>query len=187
MSRLKGGSPEIEEPPIRISPADGCSNPAIMRRVVVFPDPEAPSSVRNSPAAISNERSSTATNSPKRLVRRSSSRIGVRSFPGFDLVPDFLVLLAPGAPLPEVDLASVVADIALTGGLVGRHILLGCRVGDDVGGDVIQQLLGKRLSGVLQPGVPGIQVLGTLGQYPVIGPGGGPFFGDRLPGWELGL
>src|SRR6476620_9723725 len=153
MSRLKGGSPEIEEPPIRISPVDGCSNPAIIRRVVVFPDPEAPSSVRNSPAAISRERSSTAKKSPKRLVRRSSSRIGVRSFPGFDLVPDLLVFLSPGTPLPEVDLGPVVGDVALAGGLLRRHVLLGLRVGHDVGGDVIKQLLGKRLRGVLQPGI----------------------------------
>ena len=48
-SRLKGGSGVIGTPSIRISPEVGCSNPAIMRRVVVLPEPLAPRKVRNSP------------------------------------------------------------------------------------------------------------------------------------------
>ena len=55
MSRLKGGSGVIGVPSIRISPDVGRSKPAIMRSVVVFPEPEAPSKVRNSPAAMSSE------------------------------------------------------------------------------------------------------------------------------------
>ena len=39
MSRLKGGSGVIGTPSIRISPEVGRSNPAIIRSVVVFPEP----------------------------------------------------------------------------------------------------------------------------------------------------
>jgi len=42
MSRLKGGSAAIGCPAIRMSPDVGGSKPAIMRSVVVLPEPEAP-------------------------------------------------------------------------------------------------------------------------------------------------
>ena len=42
-----------------------------MRRVVVFPHPEGPSSEKNSPRLIDSVRSSTATVEPKRLVTPS--------------------------------------------------------------------------------------------------------------------
>ena len=51
-------------PEMRMSPASGCSNPAIMRSVVVLPQPDGPSSEMNSPGSIVSERSSTATWSP---------------------------------------------------------------------------------------------------------------------------
>src|SRR3954468_9807602 len=133
MSRLNGGSPTIGEPTIRISPEVGRSNPAIMRSVVVLPDPEAPRRVRNSPGAISSETSSTAAKAPNRLVsRRSSRKVAtllsarwLRSLPCLHLVPDLLVLLSPRAPLPEVHLAAVVRNVALTAGLLGAHVTLG--------------------------------------------------------------
>src|SRR5690349_2553726 len=79
MSRLNGGSAAMGEPAMRISPEVGGSKPAIIRSVVVLPEPEAPSRVRNSPAAMSSVRSSTAAKSPNRLVSRRSSMIGSRS------------------------------------------------------------------------------------------------------------
>src|SRR5437868_15544893 len=102
MSRLKGGSAPIGVPAIRISPAVGGSKPAIIRSVVVFPEPEAPSSVRNSPAAISRESSSTARKSPNRFEMRRSSRIGIRLLRGLHLDPDVLVLFLPRAQLTEI-------------------------------------------------------------------------------------
>src|SRR4051812_12502387 len=48
-----------------ISPASGCSNPAIRRRHVVFPEPEGPSIEKNSPARMSRSRPSTALTEPK--------------------------------------------------------------------------------------------------------------------------
>src|ERR1700758_299104 len=51
-----------------IRPLVGCSKPAIMRSVVVLPQPEGPSSVKNSPGGISISIASTATTSSKRFV-----------------------------------------------------------------------------------------------------------------------
>ena len=47
-----------------MSPPSGCSKPAIMRSVVVFPHPDGPSSEMNSPGSIVSERPSTAVASP---------------------------------------------------------------------------------------------------------------------------
>ncbi len=49
-------------------PASGCSKPAIIRSVVVLPQPDGPSIEKNSPPRMVNETSLTATTSPKRLV-----------------------------------------------------------------------------------------------------------------------
>src|ERR1700719_1766909 len=53
-------------------PAVGCSKPAISRKVVVFPQPDGPSSEKNSPLATVRSMVSTAT-SAKRLVSPTSS------------------------------------------------------------------------------------------------------------------
>ena len=55
-------------PSSRILPAVGGSKPAIMRSVVVFPQPLGPSREKNSPGWISSEMSSTAVTSSNRLV-----------------------------------------------------------------------------------------------------------------------
>src|SRR4051794_4598754 len=54
-------------PPSDTRPASGRSNPAIRRSVVVFPEPDGPSMVKNSPWAISRSTSSTAATSPNCL------------------------------------------------------------------------------------------------------------------------
>ena len=51
-------------PPIKIWPALAISSPAIMRRVVVLPQPEGPSRVTSLPGSIVNDTSSTAVTSP---------------------------------------------------------------------------------------------------------------------------
>ena len=70
MLRFSGGSEEPGEemtsPSIVIVPLVGWSSPAIMRSVVVLPQPEGPRSETNSPAAIARLRSSTAATLPKR-------------------------------------------------------------------------------------------------------------------------
>src|SRR6185436_20739238 len=50
--------------PMRISPDDAVSSPAIQRSVVVLPQPEGPRSETNSPSATENDTSSTASTSP---------------------------------------------------------------------------------------------------------------------------
>src|SRR5882762_10186840 len=56
-------------PPITISPESASSRPATARRMVLFPHPEGPRRTRNSPSAIRNETSLTASTLPKRLTR----------------------------------------------------------------------------------------------------------------------
>src|SRR6476620_5367029 len=56
----------------RIWPSVGRSKPAIMRRVVVLPQPEGPRSEKNSPGGISRLIPATAVNSPKRFTRSTS-------------------------------------------------------------------------------------------------------------------
>ncbi len=59
----------MSAPLIRRVPSVGSSNPPIMRSSVVLPQPEGPSSEKNSPRRMSRETASTAATSPKRLVR----------------------------------------------------------------------------------------------------------------------
>ena len=63
-SRSEGGSSVTSSPPIRIVPPVGTSRPAIMRSVVVLPQPEGPSSVTRCPASIVKDTASTAATSP---------------------------------------------------------------------------------------------------------------------------
>src|SRR5262245_46161965 len=58
-------------------PAEGCSNPAISRRQVVFPDPDGPSSEKNSPSAILTLTLSTAFTVPKARLTPSKTTAGV--------------------------------------------------------------------------------------------------------------
>ena len=59
--RLLGGTPAMSSPSIRISPSLGVSSPASMRSSVVLPQPDGPSSAKNSPSRMSSETLSTAT------------------------------------------------------------------------------------------------------------------------------
>ena len=58
----------MSAPSIAIDPSVGASKPPIMRSSVVLPQPEGPSSEKNSPRRMSSETRSTAAVSPKRLV-----------------------------------------------------------------------------------------------------------------------
>src|SRR3989442_9958535 len=69
-------------------PSSGRSKPAISRSVVVLPEPDGPSRVKNSPAGISRSTRSTATTSPYVLrmpaSRTSISAAGMESAAGSD-------------------------------------------------------------------------------------------------------
>src|SRR5512134_1058961 len=60
-------------PPIRMRPLVAGSSPATIRKVVVLPQPEGPSSVTSSPGSTLNDTSSTATTSLKRFDTRSKT------------------------------------------------------------------------------------------------------------------
>ncbi len=64
MSRLCGGIRMISCPATWMLPASGRVNPARIISSVVLPEPEGPSSVMNSPAAMSMSMPSSATKSP---------------------------------------------------------------------------------------------------------------------------
>ena len=55
------GTDDTSRPSMVIVPPDGSIRRLIIRSVVVFPDPELPTSATISPSAIESERSSTAT------------------------------------------------------------------------------------------------------------------------------
>src|SRR5690606_36086148 len=80
--RWNAGTPRIDLPRSRTSPASGCSNPAIMRRVVVLPHPDGPRRAKNSPSATSRLTPSTARTrwstrrSPNSLTRSRSLTAG---------------------------------------------------------------------------------------------------------------
>jgi len=60
----EAGREVTSSPLIRIVPDDGSSRPASMRRIVVLPQPDGPSSVTSVPAPMSNETLSTAVTWP---------------------------------------------------------------------------------------------------------------------------
>src|SRR5262249_43657079 len=76
--RRSGFSAFMRRPAITTSPALAHSSPAIIRKVVVLPQPEGPSRHTTSPAATSRSTSRTATKLPKRFVswRRAMVDIG---------------------------------------------------------------------------------------------------------------
>src|SRR5687768_18465154 len=72
MSRSRGAFRLTTSPPMRSSPAEMSSRPAIMFSAVDLPQPEGPTRIMNSPSAMSRFRSLTASKpSGSRLTRRS--------------------------------------------------------------------------------------------------------------------
>ena len=69
-------------PSIAISPLVSSSSPATMRSAVVFPQPEGPTRIRNSPSFTVNVRRSTASvEYPNCLVTSSNETAAIRSPP----------------------------------------------------------------------------------------------------------
>src|SRR5437868_6527932 len=73
MSRFSGGRRCIGLPAMITSPEVRASSPAIIRSVVVLPQPDGPSRQTTSPAATLRSTSRTARKLPKRFVIRLSS------------------------------------------------------------------------------------------------------------------
>src|SRR6185312_8777764 len=66
--RARGGSSLTTLPPIKRSPLVCCSSPQMIRRNVVLPQPEGPSSTMNSPSGTVSEMPLTAGTSPNFLT-----------------------------------------------------------------------------------------------------------------------
>ena len=64
IARPYGGMATMLLPSMRMSPELGATNPAIVARSVVLPDPLGPINEKNSPAAISSDVGRNATTSP---------------------------------------------------------------------------------------------------------------------------
>ena len=67
MSRWLAGFWLTSSPPIRISPDVGSSSPAIILSVVVLPQPDGPSSMKNSPSSTVKVEDRTAVKLPNSL------------------------------------------------------------------------------------------------------------------------
>src|SRR5216684_1720300 len=72
MSRSEARLAVTSSGPRKMRPPVGSSRPAIMRKVVVLPQPEGPSRQKNSPFPMVKVESLTATKSPKALCRFST-------------------------------------------------------------------------------------------------------------------
>src|SRR6266545_8225774 len=78
IARRCGGKRESGLPSSRISPAVGDSKPASIISVVVLPEPDGPSSVRNSPRSMSRSSPSTTGVTPSYvLLMRTKRTIGL--------------------------------------------------------------------------------------------------------------
>ena len=75
-SRSNGARRVTSRPWRRIRPSVGSSKPAIIRSVVVLPEPDGPSIEKNSPSRTSRSMPSTAATSPNRFVTPSSRTAG---------------------------------------------------------------------------------------------------------------
>src|SRR5258706_13039406 len=74
MSRCEARWNVTSSPSSRMRPSDGNSSPAIMRSVVVLPQPDGPSMTKKMPLSTVNDESLTAVNPPN-CLRRFSTRI----------------------------------------------------------------------------------------------------------------
>src|SRR3954451_18271629 len=78
MSRSRARRMVTSSPSSRMRPPVGNSSPAIIRSVVVLPQPDGPSMTKNSPSATTKLESWTAMNDPKSFFR-FSTRISATS------------------------------------------------------------------------------------------------------------
>src|SRR5947209_878181 len=79
MSRCAARLNDTSSPSSRMRPEVGNSSPAIIRSVVVLPQPEGPSRQKNSPSSTMKLEFCTATNSPNALCRFSISMHAIAS------------------------------------------------------------------------------------------------------------
>src|SRR5262249_2105085 len=86
MSRSFGGTSLTFSPSMRMSPAVASSSPAIMRKVVLLPQPEGPTSTTNSLSGISSEIWRTASTLSKRFTTSRKATSAIPTLPTVYLV-----------------------------------------------------------------------------------------------------
>ena len=85
--RSPGSSSFTTSSPMTISPEVGVSRPEIMLRVVVFPQPDGPTMMRNSPSSIRRFTPATATTDPKCLTSSRRTISATEFLPRIDRSP----------------------------------------------------------------------------------------------------
>src|SRR5258708_5815278 len=132
--RRCAGSLKQDLPAIRMSPLSGSSKPAIIRSMVVLPQPDGPSSVQNSPSPTANDASESAATSPNCLETPAQSTIvaGV-------MASATARELASGLALRGDDLSHLLRPGA--GVLVPVGRVVEARAGELAGGIVVRQAL----------------------------------------------
>src|SRR3712207_5968934 len=116
--RRQGGTADTSRPPITTRPESGRSRPATMRRIDDLPEPLGPRKVKNSPGAISSEKSLAATAPPNRLFRRPSRR------PGWGITAPPGARTAGGAGAAPSQLPPVARPLERVGGAVDRRLVV---------------------------------------------------------------
>src|SRR5258708_8284594 len=130
--RRRGGWRVTSTPSISTAPRLGRVKPAIMRKVVVLPQPDGPSSTTNSPGATSMLTSSTAASAPNALLTpHSATPAGRRPAPSGGrtagaasgpLTSSGADLAGPAlAPALQVETRPVDAEGVLDPGIVEQH------------------------------------------------------------------
>src|SRR4030066_165239 len=149
MSRVCGARSVMSSPSRKTPPSVGVSRPALIRRSVVFPQPEGPRNEISLPAGSSRSTPATAVTSPKRLTRPwsfSPPRASTPS-PSPGLGQDHLGPLLVDPVLPDVVHLVLRPERHLAPRPTPRHVLLV--------GEVHRLLLGRRR------GAEGARELGT--------------------------
>src|SRR5689334_4970768 len=108
MFRRWAGRSVMSSPPTRICPASGSSKPAIMRRVVVLPEPLGPSRVSSPPPSTRKETSLTTRAPPNVLDRPRASRGAPRILRPSPLMPALSTQQALRVDPPAQDVELVV-------------------------------------------------------------------------------
>src|SRR5258708_5896720 len=136
--RWLGGVRMTDRPLIRMSPAVGSPNPAIMRRSVVLPQPDGPRMEKKVPGGICSETPATAVKLPKILTtsRHSRSKAMGKAWVGRRVAPSSHAL----GDLFSFDFVQQLAFHVLEPGRIRREPLA---VGVHLGGEALLVALAR--------------------------------------------
>src|SRR5262252_6791517 len=122
MLRVRGGRPVTSRSPMKTLPELGSSSPAIIRIKVVLPQPDGPSSTRNSPSCAARSMPFTAGTSANAFVRARVSTVLIPWEPRPRRLDQASVLpFPPDLLAPRLGLADRVLRRQRTGRCLGEH------------------------------------------------------------------